>query len=157
MPATKLLYTILLACIVSTGTHAALTIDVTPPEPTIYTPVSLYAWREFPDPAQEFVSATYSILELQINMQVYMQDLHEPGKYYPQVITPEGGSVDVGTLAAGDYQVNAVMYMYPWGSSFPGFLDSGTGSFTVIPEPSGLVTLVCGLGGLGGMLRRRRT
>ena len=86
-------------------------------------------------------------------MHVTMQDLHEPGTVWPQVMTPDGGTIDLGLLAAGQYQVDAVMHMIPWygGPAHP--FDAGSASFVVVPEPASVSVLA--LGGLA-LLRRRR-
>ncbi len=113
--------------------NAELAVGITPSQPTTRTPVTLSASTWFGDPGQTHVETTYSIVEDQIDMMVYMQDLHEPGTDWPQVITDDGGSVEVGLLTKGRYEVNAAMYMTPWWGGDPEPYDTGSLSFSVTP------------------------
>ena len=136
------------------GARAGLVVDVFPANPTTVTPVSVTAWFAFGDSGYEFVEANYSITGNQILMDVIMQDLHRPGVAYHQVVTIGSGTVDLGVLAEGSYDVDAAMYMIPWASDEPRFFDSGVGSFDVVPEPGTLCLLV--LGGLALVMTRRK-
>ena len=145
-----------LFCVMVNGTYAGLIIDVDPLTPTTSTPVAVTAWEWFGDPGQDLVGATYSMAENQILMDIIIQDLHAPGTFWPQVMTPGGGTVDLGVLAEGFYEVDATMRMIPWFGGPPAFLDSGAGSFHVVPEPSTLGLLAIASFVLAGRRRRRR-
>jgi len=67
-----------------------------------------------------------------------MQDLHEPGLFWIQVVTAGGGSVGLDTLPEGDYVVDATMWMIPWYGGPPDPIDVGSTSFSVIPGPATL-------------------
>ncbi len=90
----------------------------------------------------------------QILMDVIMQDLHAPGSAFIQIFTLGGGTVELGVLAEGSYEVDATMYMIPWTGGAPTFLASGVGSFDVVPEPGTLCLLM--LGGLALVTTRRK-
>ena len=139
---------------VSDGALAGLIVDVSPENPTTVTPVSVAAWDWFGDPGQELVTASYFMTDNQILIDVIMQDLHRPGTVWIQVITLDGGTVNLGVLAEGSYEVNANMYMIPWFGGAPTLYDTGVTSFDVVPEPSTLCLLT--IGSLALVWRRRR-
>lgn len=140
-------------CCVANSALAGLVVDVNPGNPTTSTPVSVSAWKWFSDPGQSLVETNYFITNNQILIDVIMQDLHAPGTFWTQIVTPDGGIVDLGVLTVGSYEVDATMYMIPWSGGLPVFYDSGVGSFEVVPEPTTLCLVT--IGGLA-LLRRRR-
>lgn len=126
------------------GAFAGLIIDVDPVTPTTTSPVAVTVWEWFGDPGQDFVDATFIQIGDRISIDVIMQDLHAPGTFWIQILTPGGGTVHLGALAEGFYEVDATMRMIPWFGGPPVFFDSGIGSFHVVPEPATLGLLVIG-------------
>lgn len=129
--------------------------DVVPEHPTTETPVSVTAWTWFHDTGHEVVDATYSITGNQILMDVIIREL---GAGF-QAITAFGGTVDLGLLAEGAYEVNATTYEIPYPGlgeppGDPEFHSSGETSFDVVPEPGTFGLLV--LGGLALVMTRRK-
>ena len=140
---------------VADGALGGLIVDVNPENPTTVTPVFVSAWEVFGDPGQDLVGATYFMTDNQILIDVIMQDLHSPGTFWPLVITLDGGTVDLGVLAEGSYEVNATMYMIPWFGGAPTLYDTGVASFDVVPEPSTLCLFA--VGSLAVVRRRLRS
>ena len=129
-----------LLCTQPASAEDVVHIDVSPLFPTDSTPVTLEAWAWFSDPGQEFVSASYVRDESQITIDVIMQD----SQSVLPVVVRDGGSVDVGILPAGLYEVAADMWMIPYGGDVPEYYGSGSTSFDVVPEPSALVFVLLG-------------
>ncbi len=124
---------LLVLCMVLSKSAFALYVDVYPENPTIADSVSIEAWTWFPYAERyDLVSATYSITDYAIDMEVIMED-KGVGLTIPAI---GGGSVEVGILAEGYYSVSADMYMVPFGGSIPEFYESGSTSFNVVPEPA---------------------
>jgi MYXO-CTERM domain-containing protein len=143
------------------------TIEVSPPQPTTADPVSITAWQWFGDPGQQRVSATYYQVGGQIDMEIVWYDLHSPGSGWAAVMTHEHGTVNVGALSQGHYQVDASMYLIPWEAGYydweedrwyydPSsrvFFDGVSTSFDVVPEPAALTLLALGV---AAVIRRPR-
>jgi hypothetical protein len=135
--------------------EASLIVEVSPPFPDTSTPVAIVAWTWFGDPGQTYVQTTYSRSGFDIDVTVMMQDLHEPGSVWAQVIMSGGGSIVVGTLPKGEFSVDATILMIPWYGGFPAPYDSGSTSFEVTPEPATFTLLT--LGGMALVRRRKRS
>jgi hypothetical protein len=111
-------------------------IDISPSRPNTSTPVSFDTWTWFGDPGQSLVSATYTRNDYQIDIDVIMLDLHRPGVAWPTVMTQGGGTVNLGTLPLGHYDVLADILMVPWGGAVPVPFRTGATHFDVVPYPS---------------------
>jgi hypothetical protein len=93
--------------------RAELIVSIDPHPPTSNQVFDLSAiFYEFGDPGQAVEEQTLTVNGNQIDVYVLMRDLHAPGVYFPQVLTPGGATFhDVGPLDAGVYRINAEMWM----------------------------------------------
>ncbi|HEG44119.1 MAG TPA: PEP-CTERM sorting domain-containing protein [Phycisphaerales bacterium] len=143
------------------NTNISLNVD----NPTSSDLLSISAWSMFTDSSQKQLSATYTIVDNTINIDIILQDLYgAEDMFFAQAFTNEGDTVDIGALLEGQYTINANIYLTPWGSSeaelyesYSTFFDvvsSGDqfSSVTTVPEPATLILLA--LGGLA--LHRKR-
>jgi len=143
---------LLVLCVALSESAFALYVDVYPENPTITDSVSIEAWTWFPYAERyNLVSATYSIADYTIDMEVIMED----DWYGLTIPAMEGGLVEVGILAEGYYSVNADMYMVPFGGSIPELYESGSTSFKVVPEPATVFLLAIGIVGIRAKHRNK--
>jgi len=141
----------LVLCMALSKSAFALYVDVYPENPTITDSVSIEAWTWFGKDAYDLVSATYSITDYAIDMEVIMEDIG----FGPASLIRDGGLVTLGTLPEGLYLVNAGMYMIPLGGSIPEFYESGSTSFNVVPEPATVLLLAIGIVGIRSNKRNK--
>ncbi len=142
---------LLVLCIALSKPAFALYVDVYPENPTITDSVSIEAWTWFGKDAYDLVSATYSITDYTIEIEVIMEDIG----FGPASLIRDGGSVTLGTLTEGLYLVSADMYMVPFGGSIPEFYESGSTSFNVVPEPATVFLLTIGIVGVRAKHRNK--
>jgi hypothetical protein len=129
-------------------------ITVSPNAPTTSTPITLGGWAEFGDTGQDLLDTAYVLAGNRIDLTVTIQDLHSPGSVHAQVMTREGGTVGIGLLPVGTYDVFGTMWVVPWFAGSPSLMYSGNSSFQVAPEPGTLALM--GLGSLVGLRRKPR-
>jgi hypothetical protein len=128
-----------LALLLAPAARAELSVWTDPASPSSTQTFDLRAFHEFGDPGQRRIEQSITVAGNQIDVYVLMRDMHCCGLFFPQVITDDGAFFDdFGPLAAGNYHVDAEMWMQR--STFPFstyLLDTGSLDFSVA-------------GGLGG-------
>ena len=79
----------------------ALTIDVSPDNPTIVDQVEIDVWTWFADTGQGYIDTSYTLTDFNIEIDVLMQDMHGSGLIIMPVATQDGGSVLLEPLPVG--------------------------------------------------------
>ena len=94
---------------------AAVGVGVSPKNPTGASDIQItvgVGW--FPDTGQQVVDSRYNRSGSQIELSLYLQDLHGPGRVFAQIMTWESETFSVGRLPVGSYNVSETVYMQPW-------------------------------------------
>ena len=130
-------------------------IYILPELPTTSDSVTLYAqWGAMA--GWQVLSTTYCLSDNQIEMDIEIQELRDPGLIWPDCIVLTENSVNLGILPEGQYDVTAYISMIPWGGDTPEPYQSGNFSFNVVPEPSAAALAASGIVALLIFAHRRR-
>ena len=127
-------------------------IDVSPVAPLVGQPISLtsYGWIGYALETS-FVGSDYIISGNNITLNSYFLDIMPPGGIGIPVADRWEDTQNIGSLAAGTYNVTSYALM-----GFPGFpegvSDEYSASFVVTPEPASILLFASAL----GLLRRTR-
>src|SRR4051794_40739063 len=109
-------------------------VQVDPRAPTTNDKLNVRAYRNFGDTGYVVLDQSISNDGNQIGVKVLIQDEHSrPGYAFADVVLPYGANFqNVGPLAAGNYQLNAQMFLTPWPQTTGGqLIASGSLEFSV--------------------------
>jgi hypothetical protein len=111
---------------------AEVGVGVSPENPTGASDIQItvgVGW--FPDTGQQVVDSRSSRSGSQIELSLFLQDLHGPGRVFLPIMMWESERFSVGRLPVGSYNVSATVYMHPWyGGPFVPY-GWGSGGFAV--------------------------
>jgi hypothetical protein len=128
-----------LALLLAPFARAELAVWIDPASPSSTQTFDLRAFHTFGDPGQRRIEQSITVAGNQIDVYVLMRDMHCCGYVFPQVIWDDGAFFDdYGPLAAGDYHLDAEMWMQR--STFPFttyLLDTGSLDFSVTGDVGG--------------------
>ena len=123
----------------------AITIDISPTDPTTSYYVTIDVLGGFPDTGQGLLNTTFTITDFNIEIDVIMQDVHGSGAIILPQLTDAGGTAVIDPLPQGVYDVTGNVFVIPWGDTIPALYQSGNASFEVVPEPASILLLLAGI------------
>jgi len=82
--------------------------------PTTEDQISVDVWSWFSSSAYRFAESSFTIDDDVISVDIIVESLWESGRAFAQAFVGAGDNIDLGSLEAGNYTIEATFYLLAW-------------------------------------------